>query len=173
METTASQIARQLAKTKVLVVDDEAAMRKVTRALLTSIGVKNIREAPDGASGLEAICTFLPDIVILDWEMPVLNGGDFMRIVRSPENFPRPDVAVVMLTGHNERSCVLEAVRLGVNEFLLKPVSSSALLARLVSILCVPRKMVRRGEYYGPEPRRASTYKPDVDAGFEHVFFVN
>ena len=59
----------------------------------------------------------------------------------------------------------VEAVRLGVNEYLLKPVSSSALLARLVSIVTKPRRMVKNGDYYGPEPRTISSYKPDPDAG--------
>jgi two-component system, chemotaxis family, chemotaxis protein CheY len=173
METSASQIARQLAKTKVLVVDDEPGMRKVTRALLQSIGIKAIFESPDGRSGLDAISTQLPDIVILDWEMPGFNGSEFMRVVRTPGVFPRPDVPVIMLTGHRERSRVIEAVQLGVNEYLLKPVSSTALLARIVSILCVPRKMMRRGDYYGPEPRSKATYKPDADPGFDQIVFVN
>jgi YesN/AraC family two-component response regulator len=59
---------------------------------------------------------------------------------------------------------VLEAVRLGVHEFLLKPVSSSSLQARILSVLTKPRAMVRRGEYYGPEPRKLATYKPEADS---------
>jgi two-component system chemotaxis response regulator CheY len=173
METTATQIARQLGKIKVLIVDDEPSMRKVTRALLQAIGVKDIYEASDGRSGLEAICSRAPDIVILDWEMPSPNGPEFMRAVRSPGSFPLPDVPIIMLTGHSERSCVMEAVGLGVNEYLLKPVSSLALLARIVSILSKPRKMMKQGDYYGPEPRKAAAYKPEIDPGFKNVFLVN
>ena len=88
METAVTDIARQVAEIKVLIVDDEPSMRKVTRALLQAIGVKNIHEAPDGRRGLDAIRTHAPDIVILDWEMPSPNGPDFMRAVRSPESFP-------------------------------------------------------------------------------------
>ena len=173
METAATKIAREVAKIKVLIVDDEPSMRKVTRALLQAIGVKNIHEAPDGRRGLEAIRTHAPDIVILDWEMPSPNGPEFMRTVRAPDSFPLPDVPVIMLTGHSERSCVIEAMRLGVNEYLLKPVSSVALLARIVSILSKPRKMMKQGDYYGPEPRIKAAYRPDADPGFEHVFLVN
>jgi CheY-like chemotaxis protein len=171
MESAADQIARRLEALKVLIVDDEHAMRKVTRSLLQAIGVTNIHDANDGRSGLEAVCTLAPDVVILDWEMPGLNGPEFMRRVRSPHDFPMPDVPVIMLTGYGERSRVVEAVRLGVNEFLLKPVSSKALLARLVAVLTNPRQMVRRGDYYGPEPRRLSSYKPDADPG--QVFLIN
>jgi two-component system, chemotaxis family, chemotaxis protein CheY len=171
MESAADQIARRLEALKVLIVDDEHAMRKVTRSLLQAIGVTNIHDANDGRSGLEAVCTLAPDVVILDWEMPGLNGPEFMRRVRSPHDFPMPDVPVIMLTGYGERSRVVEAVRLGVNEFLLKPVSSKALLARLVAVLTNPRQMVRRGDYYGPEPRRLSSYKPEADP--DQVFLIN
>jgi DNA-binding response OmpR family regulator len=74
-----------------------------------------------------------------------------------------PNVPIIMLTGHGERSRVVEAVRLGVHEFLLKPVSGNALRARLLSVIAKPRHMVRRGDYYGPEPRKMSTYKPEAD----------
>ena len=173
MESTASQIARQVGQLKVLIVDDEPSMRRVTRALLQAIGIKQIWEASDGSSGLESICVHQPDIVILDWEMPSPNGPEFMRTVRAPDSFPLPDVPVIMLTGHSERSCVVEAMRAGVNEYLLKPVSSTALLARIVSIVSKPRRMTKQGDYYGPEPRKPSSYKPESDSGFRDVVLVN
>ena len=99
--------------------------------------------------------------------MPSPNGPEFMRTVRSPGTFPLPDVPVIMLTGYSERSRVVEAMRLGVNEYLLKPVSSTALLARIVSILVKPRPMIQRGDYYGPEPRQLTTSKPELYADFD------
>jgi len=148
---------------KVLIVDDEYFTRKVIRTLLLAVGVTNIHDAGDGPDGLDAIRTLAPDVVILDWEMPGMSGAEFTRQVRSPSSFPYPNVPIIMLTGHGERSRVLEAVRLGVHEFLLKPVSSQALLTRLTAVLTAPRTMVRRGDYYGPEPRKMSAYKPDAD----------
>ncbi|MGD0025025.1 MAG: response regulator [Xanthobacteraceae bacterium] len=172
MEPVASQIAKQLETLKVLIVDDEHAMRKVTRSLLQLIGVRTIYEASDGPSGMEAVCALAPDIVILDWEMPSPNGAEFLRRVRSPGSFPFPDVPIIMLTAYGERSRVVEAVRGGVNEFLLKPVSSKALLARLVSILAKPRRMVRKGDYYGPEPRKIASYKPESDPGLSQILLI-
>ena len=67
---------------------------------------------------------------------------------------------------------MVEAVRLGVNEFLLKPVSSTALMARMVSILAKPRKMVKKGAYYGPEPRKMSTYKPETDPALPQIVMI-
>jgi len=138
----------------VLIVDDNQFMRKVVRNLLVNVGVRTIYEAGDGVAGLEAIRTFVPDIVILDWEMPLLDGGEVARIVRSPGVFPVPDVPIIMLSGHVERWRVEQAQRLGINEFLKKPVSGKALLDRMVAILAHPRPMVRQGGYYGPQPRR-------------------
>jgi two-component system, chemotaxis family, chemotaxis protein CheY len=172
MQTVSSQFNEQIAALKVLIVDDEATMRKVTKSLLQVIGVHTVYEANDGRSGLEAICRHAPDVVILDWSMPAPNGPEFVRQVRTPGRFPYPDVPIIMLTAHGERSRVVEAVRLGVNEFLLKPVSSTALLARLVSILAKPRQMVKKGNRYVPAPRQLSSYKPENDPALADVVFV-
>jgi two-component system chemotaxis response regulator CheY len=173
VDQVANQIQRQLAALKVLVVDDEYTMRKVTRLLLQAIGVKIIHEATDGRAGLEAICALAPDLVILDWEMPRLNGAEFMRRVRALDSFPFPAVPVIMLTGCAEQSRIAEAVTLGVNEFLLKPVSSKALLARIVSILAKPRRMVKNGDHSVPEPRKIASYKPKSDSGLNDLVMLN
>jgi two-component system, chemotaxis family, chemotaxis protein CheY len=149
------KIEKLLQSIEVLVIDDNPYMRKVVRNLLTCIGVKNVHEAVDGVAGLEAIRMLAPSLVVLDWEMPLLNGAELVRIVRSPGVFSVPDVPIIMLTGHGQRWRVVEAANLGVNEFLKKPVSGKALLDRIVAILTKPRPMVRLGDYYGPEPRKA------------------
>jgi two-component system chemotaxis response regulator CheY len=138
----------------VLVVDDNQYMRKMIRNLLVNCGIKDIYEAADGIAALDSIRTVAPDVVILDWEMPLLSGPELVRIVRSPGVFPMPDVPIIMLTGHCERWRVVEAVRLGVNEYLTKPVSAKSLHDRLLSITTQPRAVVQLGDYYGPEPRK-------------------
>jgi len=138
----------------VLVVDDNQYMRKMIRNLLVNCGIKDIYEAADGIAALDSIRTLAPDVVILDWEMPLLSGPELVRIVRSPGVFPMPDVPIIMLTGHCERWRVVEAVRLGVNEYLTKPVSAKSLYDRLLSITAQPRPVVQLGDYYGPEPRK-------------------
>jgi two-component system, chemotaxis family, chemotaxis protein CheY len=164
MDTVPADVKAMMEQIKVLIVDDEYYTRKVIRTLLLAMGCTKIHEANDGASGLEAIRLLEPDVVLLDWEMPRIDGPEFVRRVRSPSTFPLPNVPIIMLTGHGERSRVLEAVRLGVHEFLLKPVSSSSLQGRIVSVLTKPRAMVKRGDYYGPEPRKLASYKPETDS---------
>ena len=148
------QIADQIQTLAVLVVDDNQYMRKMIRNLLVNCGIKDIYEANDGIAALDAIRSIAPDVVILDWEMPLLSGAELVRIVRSPGVFPMPDVPIIMLSGHGERWRVVEAVRLGVNEYLTKPVSAKALYDRFVSIITQPRPSVQLGDYYGPEPRK-------------------
>ena len=151
---TKKQVENIIQSLCILVVDDNQYMRKMIRNLLVNCGVKDIYEAADGIAALDAIRTMAPDVVILDWEMPLLSGPELVRIVRSPGVFPMPDIPIIILTGHCERWRVVEAVRLGVNEYLTKPVSAKALYDRLVSITTQPRPSVQLGDYYGPEPRK-------------------
>jgi len=157
MALSKSEIEALIRSLGILVVDNSQFMRKIVRNLLLNVGVKEVYEASDGIAGLEAIRTIGPDIVILDWEVPLLNGAELVRIVRSPSVFPMPDVPIIMLSSSGERWRVIEAARIGVNEYLVKPLSAQALFDRMVSILVKPRPIVRIGDYYGPEPRRQFT----------------
>ncbi len=156
VQVSTAAVAARFAETQVLVVDDDASIRKVVNAMLTSMGVGTIWEAGDGVAGLDIARKMGADVIILDWEMPRMEGPGFMRTLRAPDTFPHPAVPVIMLTAHSEYSKVKEAISVGVNEFLLKPVSSRALLARMVSVLFNPRPIIRKGSYYGPQPRTAS-----------------
>jgi CheY-like chemotaxis protein len=155
------EVADLIQSLGVLVVDDNQYMRKMIRTLLVNCGVKDIYEAADGIAALDAIRTIAPDVVILDWEMPLLSGAELVRIVRSPGVFPMSDIPIIMLSGHGERWRIVEAARLGVNEFLIKPVSAKSIYDRLVSIFTQPRPIVQLGDYYGPEPRKHVAEPPD------------
>jgi DNA-binding response OmpR family regulator len=165
MQSNAGNIDSVIGHANVLIVDDEFSVRKVIRTLLLSMGVTNVHDAPDGASGLSAIGALDPDVVILDWQMDGMNGPEFVRRVRAAGSFPYPNVPIIMLTAHSERSRVVEAMRLGVHEFLVKPVSGKALHERLVSVLLNPRPMVKRGGADHPELQGAvqTGGKADVD----------
>ena len=169
MSTETKQAAFRLTAAKIVVVDDEHYMRKVVRTMLLGIGVREVHEAADGVTGLELIRRINPDVVILDWQMPGMDGPTFVRMVRAPGSFPYPDVPIIMLTGHGEQWRVVQAMRLGVHEFLLKPVSADALKARLASVLLNPRPMVRRGDYYGPQPHKITGGRPELAGMVEQI----
>src|SRR5664280_2302347 len=124
---------------EILIVDGNAYMRRLTRAMLLNLGAKSVMEAADGLAALEAIRTYDPDVMLLDWDMEVLSGMEVMRIVRSPGVFPHPKLPTIMLTNRAKRAHVLEAMRMGVHEFLLKPTSAKALCDRLMSVVIKPR----------------------------------
>lgn len=164
----------QIESLKVLFVDDDHFMRKVVRTMLSAIGVRTVFEACDGLSGLQAIRDNSPDLVIVDWEMPKVDGPQFVWIIRSPGALPMPDIPIIILTGHGDRWRVIEAARVGVHEYLLKPVSTKALLDRVLSILTKPRAMVSMEGYYGPEPRKLViiSTKPELSK-HEDVVMLN
>ncbi|HXX25692.1 MAG TPA: response regulator [Pseudolabrys sp.] len=163
MRMNAKQAEYLIQQLSVLLVEDNPFMRNLVRNMLANIGVKKVYEAGDGIAGLEMIRSVTPDVMVLDWEMPLLNGPELVRIVRSPGVFPLPDIPIIMLTAHGERWRVLEAAKLGVNEFLCKPVSAKSLLDRLLSILLKPRDNVQVGEYYGPTPRASAKAEVSIE----------
>ena len=139
----------------ILIADGNAYMRRLTRTMLINLGAKSVMEAADGLAALEEIRDRDPDVMLLDWDMPVLNGMEVVRIVRSPGVFPRPNMPIIMLTDRAHHSAVTEAMRAGVHEFLIKPTSPKALRDRLMSIVIKPRPMMQLGELYVPKPRQA------------------
>src|SRR5664280_3196284 len=149
-------IEKLLKDLNILIADNNAYARRLTRTMLMNLGARLVIEAADGLAALELIRTCDPDVMLLDWEMPGLNGMEVLRIVRSPGVFPRPKLPTIMLTNRAKRAHVLEALRVGVHEFLVKPTSPKALCERLMSVVIKPRPMMTVGKYYVPKPRRMS-----------------
>ena len=138
----------------VLVVDGNAFTRRLTKQMLMNLGIKTIHEAPDGVSAIDAIQNVNPDVMILDWDAPILNGREVMRIVRVPGVFPKASLPVIMLTDQGLRSRATLSMQLGAHEMLVKPLSPKILEERLLGIILKPRPMVRAGKFYIPMPRR-------------------
>jgi two-component system chemotaxis response regulator CheY len=84
MNISAKNVEALIRQLSVLVVDDKPFMRNLVRGMLANIDVKKIFEADDGIAAPEMIRSATPDVVVLDWEMPLLNGPELVRIVRSP-----------------------------------------------------------------------------------------
>jgi two-component system chemotaxis response regulator CheY len=83
--------------------------------------------------------------------MPVLDGGEFIHMIRNPKSRYNPQVPIILLTGHSEKRRVIQARDMGVNEFLCKPISAKALYDRIASIVLHPRPFIETEDYYGPE----------------------
>ena len=158
------QLEQAIERLVVLIADSNPYLRRLTRMMLMNLGVKSIYESIDGVATLDAIRNVNPDVMILDWDMPVLDGREVMRIVRSPGAFPKANLPIIMLTDVGLQSRVTAAMRLGVHEFLVKPVSPKTLQQRLHGIILNPRPMVRAGKFYIPMPRRRVDLKEFIHA---------
>jgi CheY-like chemotaxis protein len=139
---------------RILVIDDNQHMRRILRTLLHSFGTRDVYEAEDGASGLEAFTHSIPDIVITDWVMPIFDGLEVTQMIRQPGANANPYVPIIMLTGHSEKRRVIMARDAGVTEFLAKPISAKALYQRIVNIVVNPRPFIKTRSYFGPDRRR-------------------
>jgi len=137
-----------------LVVDDNIHMRKIVRALLNGFGARDVIEAEDGATGLEAFQNNAPDIVILDWMMPIVDGIELTMLIRNPKSSVNPYVPIIMLTAHSDKRRVLQARDCGVTEFLCKPISAKALHQRILNMIVNPRPFIKTKSYFGPDRRR-------------------
>src|ERR1051325_8883058 len=104
------QIDKAMEGLVVLVADSNAFTRRLTRSMLANLRCKSIYEARDGLAAVEAIRTVNPDAVILDWDMPILDGREVMRIVRSPGVFSKPNVPIIMLTDQIGRASCRDRV---------------------------------------------------------------
>src|SRR5215813_2170017 len=141
-------------KLRFLVVDDNLHMRRILRTLLHGFGARDVIEAEDGAGGLEAFSTGNPDIVFLDWEMPIFGGLELIQMIRQPGVNSNPYVPIIMLTGHTERTRVTAARDAGITEFLAKPISAKGLYHRVFSVVAQPRPFIKTATYFGPDRRR-------------------
>jgi two-component system chemotaxis response regulator CheY len=131
---------------RVLIAEDNQYLRKLIRNLLVNVGIKRIDEVVDGLAGFEAIKTLDPDVVILDWDLPLLNGAELVRIVRTPGMLTKPGVPIIMFGASAERWRIAEAKRVGVNAYVTMPISAKALLDRIVSVVTKPRAGAKRGQ---------------------------
>jgi two-component system chemotaxis response regulator CheY len=141
-------------RVKVLVVDDNAHMRKLVTTILQAFGVHTIFEAANGDDAWTALREYNPDVVVLDWVMEGRSGLELIGMIRTNPAVPNPFVPVIMLTGHTSLDHVRQARDTGVNEFIAKPVSVKTMMARLVSVIEHPRPYVRTGGFFGPCRRR-------------------
>lgn len=143
-----------LSQVKFLVIDDNAFARTLIRRILNQFGAAEIHEAADGATAMEEVKAFKPDIIIVDWMMKPIDGMHFVDWLRKGEDSPAPFTPVIMVSAFSHMDNVLQARDAGINEFLAKPISAKSLLSRIQAVIEKPRQFVRAEEYFGPDRRR-------------------
>ncbi len=101
-----------------LIVDDSRVVRTVAGRIIRDLSFE-VSEAGDGAEALSKCRENMPDAILLDWNMPVMNGIDFLRALRREENGKDP--VVVFCTNENDAEHISEAIRSGADEYIMKP----------------------------------------------------
>ncbi len=106
-------------KMKILVVDDFSTMRRIVKNVLKQLGFENIEEAEDGVQALAKLKTGGFGFVVTDWNMPNMDGLEFLKKTREDPSIK--DVPILMVTAEAEKDKVLTAIQAGVNNYIVKP----------------------------------------------------
>ena len=116
----------------VLVVDDAATMRRIVKGLLRELGIKNIREAENGSTALDELRKKKADLVVSDWNMPIMNGLDLLRAIRQDNDLK--STPVLMVTAEAKKENIIEALQAGVSNYIVKPFNAKTLEEKLSKI---------------------------------------
>lgn len=114
-----------------LVVDDSRVVRKVARRILEGHGF-TVAEAEDGQQALDAVRAQMPDSVLLDWNMPVMNGIEFLKALR--QEFGPGYPPVLFCTTENDISFIEQAIEHGAQEFIMKPFDAEILMGKFAQV---------------------------------------
>ena len=118
---------------KVLCVDDFATMRRILKNTLKQLGFRNIEEADDGLTALEALKENKYDLIISDWNMPKMSGLDLLKTVRGMSEYK--NIPFMMVTAEAQKQNVIEAVGAGVSNYVVKPFTAESIAEKLNKIL--------------------------------------
>ena len=116
---------------KILLVDDSKTMRNIQKSVLAQLGHTNIEEACDGQDALSKVKAFAPDLLLVDWNMPNMDGLSFVKAYRQDDK----STPIIMVTTEAEKSRVIEAIKAGVNNYVVKPFTPDLLSQRIQETL--------------------------------------
>jgi len=117
---------------KVLIVDDFATMRRIVKNILRQLGFTNISEADDGKTALQALKKEKFDLILSDWNMPEMPGIELLKAVRADDELK--DIPFLMVTAEAEKGNIVEAVKLGVSNYIVKPFTAETMSEKLGKI---------------------------------------
>jgi two-component system chemotaxis response regulator CheY len=135
LPATTPEFARANAALTVMVVDDAPFVRRTVVYILRKLGFQRVVEAENGTQAAEYCIAHAFDLIVCDINMAPMNGLDFLKKMRVDKSFKRADTPVIFLTQETEKDIVKQAGALGVDAFIVKPPSVTALEQRINHIL--------------------------------------
>ena len=116
---------------KVLIVDDSVVMRRIMMNALSQSGITDVTQAADGVQGVEKAMAEEFDMVLMDWNMPNMLGIDAVKKIRALGN----KVPIIMVTTEAEKSRVVEALKAGANNYIIKPFQPKVIYSKMNAVL--------------------------------------
>jgi len=116
---------------KILLVDDSRTIRNIQKNVLAQLGYKDIMEAADGVEALKLIAETRPDMALVDWNMPNMDGITLVRKIRETDR----QLPLIMVTTEAEKRRVIEAIQAGVNNYVVKPFTAETLAEKITQTL--------------------------------------
>jgi len=118
---------------KIMIVDDMRPIRTSMKSILERLGFTNITEASDGLEALACLKQEKRDLLITDWNMPNMDGISLVRMVRADASLK--DMPIVMLTAEAERDHVMEAIKVGISDYIVKPFTADVVQRKIETVL--------------------------------------
>ncbi len=112
---------------KILLVDDSKTMRNIQKSVLAQLGHTQVEEACDGQDALSKVVACKPDLMLVDWNMPNMDGLTFVKTIRQTNKV----TPIIMVTTEAEKARVIEAIKAGVNNYVVKPFTPDLLSQRI------------------------------------------
>jgi two-component system chemotaxis response regulator CheY len=127
------RLRRVLGETSLLVVDDTPIIRGIISGILEPLGLRNILQASNGVEAWSTMESNPVDVVVADWLMPGVNGLELLKKMREDERFAA--TPFIMITGVPDKQVVVEAMKLNVTDFMIKPIDGSVLKQKILKAL--------------------------------------
>jgi len=116
---------------RIMLIDDSKTMRNIQKSVLKQLGYTEIEEACDGQDALSKVAAFKPELCLVDWNMPNMDGLTFVKAFRESDK----STPLIMVTTEAEKSRVIEAIKAGINNYVVKPFTPDLLSERITETL--------------------------------------